>query len=58
MNIIFEYSHITQEILEKMFWYFFSTTEKVEPTYTYSGLFGAPFDGLGCGLSIARVYAG
>eukprot|EP00026_Physarum_polycephalum_P016236 Phypoly_transcript_17105.p1 GENE.Phypoly_transcript_17105~~Phypoly_transcript_17105.p1 ORF type:complete len:264 (+),score=37.24 Phypoly_transcript_17105:64-792(+) len=48
---------ISQENQEKIFWYYFSTTEKMEPTYTYSGLFGAPFDGLGCGLSIARVYA-
>ncbi|MNE83168.1 sensory histidine kinase AtoS [compost metagenome] len=40
-----------------IFDYFYSTAPRFEPTYTYSGNFGAPFTGLGCGLPIARQYA-
>lgn len=40
-----------------IFDYFHSTAPKFEPTYTYSGNFGAPFTGLGCGLPMARQYA-
>jgi pyruvate dehydrogenase kinase 2/3/4 len=43
--------------LEHIFQYFYSTAAKFQPTYTYSGDFGAKFDGLGVGLPIARQYA-
>ena len=43
--------------LRKIFYYYFSTAPKMEPTYTYSGMWGSPLTGLGCGLPLSRVYA-
>jgi hypothetical protein len=31
--------------------------EEPVPTYTYSGNFGPPASGLGCGLALSRLYA-
>eukprot|EP01027_Heterolobosea_sp_BB2_P011194 GEZU01016316.1.p1 GENE.GEZU01016316.1~~GEZU01016316.1.p1 ORF type:complete len:145 (+),score=22.04 GEZU01016316.1:200-634(+) len=48
---------ILQSGRSRMFRYFFTTVPQSEPTYTYSGLFGSPMSGLGCGLPMARLYA-
>lgn len=48
---------ISDEKQQRLFHYYYSTAPKMDPTYTYSGLFGVPFTGLGCGLSLSRVYA-
>jgi pyruvate dehydrogenase kinase 2/3/4 len=47
----------SEQVRNNMFHFFYSTAQKMEPTYTYSGSFGAPFVGLGCGLPMARVYS-
>lgn len=39
-----------------IFNYYFTTAQEREPTYTYSGEFGAPLKGLGVGLPLARLY--
>ena len=39
-----------------MFHYFFSTAPVSTPTYTYSGNFGVPFTGLGCGTHNSYVW--
>ncbi len=36
--------------------YFFTSTPPVEPSYCYSGAFGAPFAGLGMGLPLTSLY--
>jgi len=56
INIKDQGGGIPGDDLRKLFWYFFSSVPKTEPTYTYSGLFGTPFSGMGCGLPLSRVY--
>jgi signal transduction histidine kinase len=48
---------ISTDKREHIFEYFYSTAARFQPTYTYSGNFGAAFDGLGVGLPMARLYA-
>src|SRR5689334_16817947 len=48
---------IPREDLARMFDYYYTTIPQEAPTYTYSGGFGAPLMGLGCGLPLARLYA-
>ena len=48
---------ISDQDKEHLFHYFYSTAPISTPTYTYSGNFGVPFTGLGCGLPLAKLYA-
>ena len=46
---------VKNELVPFMFHYFFSTAPVSAPTYTYSGNFGVPFTGLGCGMFSLEV---
>lgn len=61
INIIHEKDEITIQVsdtgggfpykkIPELFHYFYTTSVTEVPTYTYSGNFGVPFKGLGCGM--------
>jgi len=56
VRILDQAGGIQREFRPRVFDYFFTTLKTEEPTYTYSGNFGVPMSGYGCGLPLSKLF--